>query len=209
MERDAMNADPSEPDRQPEENLPPEWLEALRTLPSERCRLSAETEVAIAAIAGERLAVIRRGAWRRCWRPALAAAACVVGFLVLFNRPDPEPKVTTVKPEDEYALILREVSAVFPRQVKAIVAGGPELEIDLADQPLSGPKQAVVVEVCEEKGCKTVITYVGQTFEIGSHRLTVRADESGAIIVDSPEFDGTAGSPEHPAPGLFINTRRI
>jgi hypothetical protein len=193
-----MHPAPSKPSIPTEETLPPEWLEALRTLHSEQGGTSAKTDDAVLATARETLAAIRRRKLRQRLWPVLAAAACVLFALVLFFKPRATPDPSVAAPaEDKYALILREVSALFPQQIKAIISDGSDLQISLADQPYSDNGPAVVIEICEKGGCKTVITYVGRTFEIGNHLVTVRTDEKGGIVVDSPDA------------GLQITTRRI
>lgn len=202
-----MHSEPPIPDFPADDTLPPALLEALRKLPSEQGGPCRETDAAIMATARETLAAIRRRRIHlRLW-PVLAAAACAIFALTLFSRPSSTPAGLAMAPaEDKYALILREVSAVFPQQIKAIFSNGSDLQIALADQPLAGSEQAVVIEVCENGDCTTVITYVGQSLEIGQHRVTVRADESGGIVIDSPDFQDSSASP---APGLHIKTRRI
>ncbi len=193
-----MHPDPFKPNIPTEDALPPSWLEALRALPSEQGSPSAETDAAILATARETLATIRHRKLRQRLWPVLAAAACVLFALILFFKPRTTPDQHVAAPtEDKYALILREVSALFPQQIKAIVSDGSDLQIALADQPYTNSEQAVVIEICEKGGCKTVITYVGQTFEIGKHRVTVSTDDNGSIVVDSPDA------------GLHITTRPI
>jgi hypothetical protein len=205
-----MNDDIIHTDAPLDDELPPSLLDVLRALPSEQGCPTRATDAAIMACARETLAPIRRRISRvRLW-PVLAAAACLILIITLLSRPSSAPvSITQAPAEDKYALILREVSAVFPEQVQAIIADGGELQISLADHPVSNNKQAVVVELCEQNKCTTIITYVGQTVEIGTHRVTVRTDEKGAILIDGPEFHGTGDHPGNPVSGLHIKTRRI
>ena len=202
-----MHSEPPNPDFPADETLPTEWLDALRTLPSEQGGPNGDTDAAVMAEARETLAAIRRRRLRQRIWPALAAAACVLLTISLFTKPRATPQQHAASPaEDKYALILREVSAVFPEQLQAIIADGGELRISLADHAISDKKQAVVVELCEADKCTTVITYVGQTVEVGEHRITVHADEKGAIVVDATDNDETG---THTASGLHIITRTI
>jgi len=193
-----MHSDPFKTNIPDDEALPPSLLEALRTLPSERGGPTAETDAAVLATARKTLASLRqRRVYQRFW-PMLAVAACVVFALILFLKPSVTPNEYVGAPaEDKYALILREVTTLFPQQIKSIVTDGDDLKIDLSDEPLTNSEQAVVVEICEQGSCKTVITYVGQTIEINNHRITVRVDEKGVIVTDSPDVD------------IRITTRRI
>lgn len=205
-----MNSKDSRPNVPEEEMLPPSWLEALHTLPSEKGSPSAGTDAIILAHARERLAGIRRrGLRQRLW-PALAAAACVTIALTLIFRPRTSPgSQAATSAEDKYALILREVSAVFPRQIQSIVADGSDLQIELSDQPMPNTGPAVVINVCEQGDCKAVITYIGQTVTIGHHRLTVRSNRNGDVLIDSPDFQKSGGGAQSTAKGFHITTRRI
>jgi hypothetical protein len=103
-----MHSDPLNPNVPAEDALPPSWLEALRTLPSENGGPSRETDAAIMANARETLAAIRRSKLRQRLWPVLAAAACLILALTLFSRPRiTPPSQATAPAEDKYALILR------------------------------------------------------------------------------------------------------
>lgn len=206
-----MNTNPIQPDDALDDKLPPGLLEALRALPSEQGQPSHETDAAIMAEARSTFVALRRSRFRSYFWPLLAAAACIALTFSLWTRPK-APQVAFNPPpaaEDKYALILREVTSVFPDQVKAIIAEGGELRITLADQPLTHPQQAVVVELCENRKCTTVITYVGQTVEVGGHTVTIRTDEKGTIVVDTPDNHQPEDPSTNPKSDLQIQTRRI
>lgn len=197
-----MNSDPHSPNTREDETLPPEWIAGLRALPSEQAAPSCSTDTAILAAARASLTFLRRRKKiHRLW-PALAAAACLAFALIFLSQRGHKPQSGQVatSTEDKYAVILREVSSVFPHQVKAIMTDGGELQIALSDEPLAEGSQAVVIEACGNGGCTVVITYVGQTVEIGRQQVTVQVDEKGVIIIKGKQ---------DPAPDLQIKTRRI
>ena len=185
-----MKSYPFEPDATEEDTLPLSWLEALRDLPSEQGEPSKETDEAILANARTKLASIRYHNRRLRFRPFLAMAACLVFTLTLLYHfvINPTHPVIASNP-DKYALILREVTAVFPQQIKAIYPNGTNLEIELADEPLSNSDQAIIINFCGYGNCTAVITYVGQTVKINDYRVTVRTDENGSLVIDSPDSD--------------------
>lgn len=206
-----MNNDPIQPENPLDDDLPPGLLEALRTFPSEQGRPSRESDDAIITEARTTLSAIHRRRIHTYFWPVLATAACMALAFSLWSRPKAPPVSSNPPPaaEDKYALILREVTSVFPDQVKAIIADGGELRIALADQPLATKQQPVVVELCENLKCTTVITYVGQTVEVGGHIVTIRSDEKGAIVVDTSDAQ-EAEDPTHKSEtGLQIRTRSI
>lgn len=111
--------------------------------------------------------------------------------------------------EDDYSVILREVSAVFPHQVKSIVSDGSSLEIALTEEPHPADKQAVVIEFCEQNTVTAVITYIGQTFEMGQRQITVRSSKNGDLVIDGTDFHGVAERPVRIAPDTLIKIRTI
>ena len=205
-----MNEEPIQSEDLLDDALPPALLQALHTLPSEQARPASETDAAVLAEARTALAAIHRRKLRTYFWPVLAAAACIALAFTWWTRPK-SPPIAANPPavEDKYALILREVTSVFPDQVKAIIAEGGELRISLADQPLPDHAQPVVVELCENLKCTTVITYVGQTVEVGGHIVTVRSDDKGAIVVDTSDAQETEDTTHKSESGLRIRTRRI
>ena len=193
-----------------DDELSPLLLELLLDLPSEQGHADRETDAAVLAHASKALKAIRRRKMHmRLW-PSLAAAACLIIALVLHFKPNTEAISGNEKlNKDKYALILREVSAVFPEQIQSIITDGGELRITLADQPIVNHDEAVVVELCAGDKCTTVITYVGQTVQVGAHRVTIRTNEKGALVVESPDVDGMGEHPEQPIPGIRIKSSRI
>jgi hypothetical protein len=198
-----MHSHPHHPDDPSDDSLPPSGVEALRALPSEQAGLSMDTDAAVMAAARETLTAIRQRRLRlRLW-PVLAVAACVVLSLTLLSRRNPTttPEQALTVPEDPYAVILREVTSLFPHQVRAIKTDGGELQISLSEEPLADGAQAVVIEACGNGGCTVVITYVGQTVEIERQHVTIQADENGGITI--------IASQQEPAPDLQIKSRTI
>lgn len=182
-----MNQDSRNPNLPPEESLPNAWIAALRTLPSERRGPPGEMDDEVMAMAASQMARIRQRRRLRYLGPALAAAASLaLAWVWLSHRPSDSGLTSAPKAEDPYAVILREVSQVFPTQIKAIFTGEGELRIALAEEEAAEPGQAVVLEISGEGEPTTVITYVGQTVEIGRHQVTVHRDQNGGIVVESP-----------------------
>ncbi len=189
-----MNPDINTPQQNDEETLSAEWIAALRSLPSEHMKASVTTDAAILAYARKSFAVNRsRRVIRMIW-PTLAAAACLaLGFTLLAQRDSNSSNSrSAATAEDPYAVILREVTSLFPHQVRAIKTEGGDLQIVLSAEPVADGTQAVVIEACGNGSCTVVITYVGQTITMERQQVTVRAEEGGIIIIENqqdPAFD--------------------
>lgn len=193
-----MNLDSQKPDGLPDESLPAAWIEALRTLPSEQLRPGNNMDNLVMAIAASKMTQIRRRRLLRYGKVSLAAVASLaLVFAALLLDPSDQDLSPSVSTEDPHAVILREVSKVFPHQIKAIFSEKGELRIALTEQEYSEPSQAVVLEVSSDGELTTVITYVGRTIEIGNRQVTIRRNQNGGIVLDDTgKMHSSKPSPE-------------
>jgi len=196
-----------------DDELPASLLEALRALPSEQGSPSRETDVAIMQMAAANLALIRRRATiTRAVVGIFAAAACFALVFQAIRRPEPSTNPTAPvakQEEDAAAVILREVSALFPHQVQAIVKDSSGLRFCLSDKPDVKPGPAVVLQVCNRSACEEIITFGGQKIHIAGHKVTVQTDAGGKVSLDGDTFlwsSDLKGSTLH---NLQIASRRL
>lgn len=195
--------------------VPPELILALQRLRPGSVEIAPDVDAAVMRAARDHLKSSRpplspRFSARMLW--PLAAAACFL--LVWFSiRPmTPEKTVTKAQPareEDAAAIILREVSALFPNQVRSIVRDESGLQMSLADEPDVKPTQALVLKVCEPRGCKEIITFSGQNIEVAGHPVTVRTENGDRVILDGGRFLWSSDLKENPAPGIHIESRKL
>lgn len=77
----------------------------------------------------------------------------------------------------------REIEALFPNQVRAIVFDqqGPHLVLsERADIPKS---PALFLKICGPKGCESLVTFSGQNIKVNGEQFEVLADAQGKVIV--------------------------
>ena len=77
----------------------------------------------------------------------------------------------------------REIEALFPNQVRAIVFDqqGPHLLLsEQADVPKS---PALFLKICGPKGCESLVTFSGQSIKVNGEQFEVLADAQGKVIV--------------------------
>jgi hypothetical protein len=82
----------------------------------------------------------------------------------------------------------REIEALFPNQVRAIVFDrqGPHLALaERADVPASAP---LFLRICVDNGCRDYLTFSGQEIQLDGQTLTVLADAHGGIILAGSQF---------------------
>lgn len=210
MNPESLPNDPPEDDLR----LPPEILRALARSQPEPASVPPGIDAAILRAAGARMSRIRGEARPRIvswflW--PLAVAACLMLVFIL-RRHDSggNPQLPIVKhEEDAAAIILREFSALYPNQVRAIIQDSRGIQLTLADQPDISPGQALVLRVCQPKGCEEIITFSGQNIEVAGHEVTVRTENGGRVILDGEQFLWSSDLKTSPAPGVHIESRRL
>jgi hypothetical protein len=202
----------SHPNDPPEDDLrlPPEILRALARSQPEPATVPPGIDAAILRAAAKQLAPARpRNIHWILW--PLTVAACLILVFAL-RRPDAggNPQLPIVKhEEDAAAILLREFSALYPNQVRAIIQNSRGIQLTLADKPDVAPAQALVLKVCQARGCEEIITFSGQNIEVAGHQVTVRADRGGRVILDGEQFLWSSDLKGNPAPGIHIESRRL
>jgi hypothetical protein len=192
--------------------LPPEILRALSRLHDEwPAAIQPATEAAIFNAARKRMAGIRaeKIAPSTRWTlwPLAAAACMLLAFLV--KRPPATAPGTAMELQDEAAIIFREVSALYPNQVRAITRGRDGLQLTLADEPVAESGKPLVLRVCENSACEDIITFSGQQITVAGHDVTVRASLDGRVTLQGDELLWNSDSRESSLPGVLIDSRYL
>jgi hypothetical protein len=89
----------------------------------------------------------------------------------------------------------REVEALFPNQIQAIVfePQGPRLVLAArADVPSSQP---YYLKVCSPQGCERIITFSGQQVRLSDRNFEVLADAKGGVMLVGADRVWTGGNP--------------
>lgn len=196
-----------------EPSLDPEWIEALRGLPSEQGKVSPKTDQAVMAMARQQLAEVRQHQPSRwVWRSVAAAAILALGIFVgHYMGRGQQPAQLAGQPsshDDEAATILREVSALFPGQIRAIERDESGLQLVLADQPREQQGAGVVIEVMEDGQFRQIITFDGQQIELMGRFMNVETSPDGRVRLKGKGIEWTSDQPQ-PAPDEINIRARI
>jgi hypothetical protein len=96
--------------------------------------------------------------------------------------------------------LIREVMAMFPNRVRAIVKDESGLRLVLSDHDDVPGSTPLWVKVCQGTHCTTLVTFSGQELEIAGQKLTVLSDAKGGVILEGDRFAwASAGSGLAPA----------
>ncbi|MCD6050415.1 MAG: hypothetical protein K0Q55_1818 [Verrucomicrobia bacterium] len=139
------------------------------------------------------------------WALGFATACLVIGFLVgRFPGPPVQPPGAAVSTPD-YAKVFKEVAALFPDRLRGVVVRGDELELVLADQPERLTANPLLVEICQDGRCRTVITFSGQKLEVDGRSIEVFTGTDDRVIVLTDNQLWTSQNPGEIVDGFRIN----
>ena len=130
----------------------------------------------------------RSHVWRSLPWLAVGAAAIALGVGLLWRptRPIP-PTEFTASELQSYGEIWRQVTALFPHQVSAVILGPDGPQVVLSDQPNLPVSPPVVLRRCAADGCRVALTFSGQSVHLGNRQLEVLTDSRGGVIVTDEE----------------------
>ena len=195
--------------------VPPELIRALSRLREHELEIPPAVDAGILQSAQERMAFIRekRASRMAAWPLwSVAAAACFVVVWMALQPTLPVGKTSassSTEQEDAAAVILREFSALYPNQVKAIIHDSRGIQVSLSDNPDVISGKAFVFTVCESRGCEEIITFSGQHIEIAGHPVKVRTEAGGRVILDGEKFLWSSDFKGNSEPGIHIESRRL
>ena len=142
------------------------------------------------------------GYWRLTLGWAVAGIACGLLLAVFFLYPRPAA-------QPDYAKLYREISTMFPHQIRAIVADETGVRVVLADAPDLPAAAPLLVNVCAAQQCSHVITFSGQQIPIGAGSADVLTDGHGNIIVAGSRFVWSSADPARSTGIYHIGAGRL
>ncbi len=128
------------------------------------------------------------------WGVAFASACIVLGFALGFW------KGRDVGPSDKELAAMqkcyREIAALFPNQVQAIVideSGSRLMLADTADVPTSPP---IYLKICKANGCQRFITFSGQQVQVNGELCDVLTDAQRDVLVVGRQLVWSSAQPD-------------
>ena len=144
-------------------------------------------------------------AWRHSWAWGFAfATACLVlalGVSLWFKARRPA--------EPNYVRLYREVEAMFPNQVRAIVVESGAVELDLSERPDVPSSSPLRVDVCHNQQCRTYITFSGQRIRVNAESWDVLSDGVGHVLVVGRNVAWTSAEPNLRSGAYHIDAEQL
>jgi hypothetical protein len=128
----------------------------------------------------------RRVAPTRLIWPALAAAACIVVGLWLGPRSPREgldPSMVTAS-----ARLFSELTELFPNTLRAVITNGEQNRIVLSDGNRVGGTEPVLLRLCDNGDCVTIVTFSGEEIEVGPLKFEVLAGGKDEVLLVGEDF---------------------
>jgi len=143
------------------------------------------------------------------WATGFALACLVIGFMVgrFPDKPIASPQAAAKAPD--YAKLFKEVAVLFPDRLRGVVVRGGEMELVLADQPERTATNPLLVEICHNGLCRTVITFSGQKLDIDGRSIEVLTGANDRVIVLADNQLWTSQNPSQVVDGLRINAHLL
>ncbi len=141
------------------------------------------------------------------WAVGLATACIVLGFALGFWKGrDAGPSVKELAAMHKY---YREITSLFPNQVRAIVIdeNGPRLTLaDTAEVPPSPP---VYLKIFKANDCQRFITFSGQQVPVNGDLCDVLTDSQGHVLVVGRQLVWTSLQPNLAKPPYRIQAQML
>ncbi len=118
---------------------------------------------------------------RLAWGLSLAGACVLIGFVIGHWRGTQTAPVAQNFLQSEK--LIREVRALFPNQVQAVILDKDGIQLVLAEKPNVPDSPAIYLNICGPDGCRQIITSSGQQIRLNGEVCDVLADARGNIIL--------------------------
>lgn len=126
--------------------------------------------------------------WGWAWGLGIATACLVIGFALGRQRGGevaPAPVAAAqLTPEQR---IFREVMAMFPDRLEAIVVENSQVRLVLSEKATVPQSPPLVVNLCKQGKCLTYITFSGQQIRMNGEVFEVLYGADGEVIVSGSQ----------------------
>jgi hypothetical protein len=103
----------------------------------------------------------------------------------------------------------REIEAMFPNQVQAIIFDEAGSRIVLAEKPGVPDSTPLYLRICGPQGCQQVVTFSGQEIQVNGENWEVLTDAAGNVLLVGNKFVWSSASHVHELGKYRVETRSL
>jgi hypothetical protein len=140
------------------------------------------------------------------WGFALCAACIAIAFIVRIRSTHSMEAVESNRKLAEARKCYRELEALFPNQLRAIVFDEQGPRMVLADKPVVPDSTPFYLNVCGPAGCKGFVTFSGQEIQFDGERCEVLANAQGQLMLVGSRH---VWSQNEPMDAVRVNARPL
>lgn len=148
-----------------------------------------------------------RRAFPSVWATATAVTCLLIAFAFALHRGQIRRNAAGEVAQVEKCY--REIEAMFPNQVQAIIFDehGPRMILaEQADVPKSPP---LYLKVCGPRGCQQFVTFSGQQILVNGDNCDVLFDVAGNVLLVGRKLVWSSASPTHNVEKYRIEARAL
>lgn len=143
------------------------------------------------------------------WWLAVSTACLVLGLGVVMWKTASSSKPPGGAELARSERVFREIAALFPGRVQAVVVDGEDVKLALSDEANVPPSTPLYVKICGAAKCRNIITFSGQRIQVNGETLDVLSDAKGNVIVTGRHFAWTSATPTQGAGSYRIEAHRL
>ena len=145
---------------------------------------------------------------RLAWAGGLAAVCGLIGFVLghQWGQPETASNNGQVLQNEK---VIREVMAMFPNRVRAIVQDEHGVQLVLSDQADVPTSPPIYVHICDGRQCSSLVTFSGQELELTGQKVTILSDARGGIILTGNQFVWSSTARNYAQNHLKIEARSL
>jgi hypothetical protein len=151
---------------------------------------------------------VRNASLRLAWAFGLAACVVIV-FTASHWRGRMEAEAIPAKDCLASIKLVREMVAMFPNQVCAIVEDDHGLHLVLSDKDDVPASPPLYVRICDGKHCSSFVTFSGQEIQVAGQQVTVLSDSQGGIILEGNRFVWSSDGENYAEKNLKIEAKTL
>ncbi len=141
------------------------------------------------------------------WATAFATACLVIGFGtgVWHGR----RQASEASSLAESARLIREVAALFPQRVRAVISDDAGVRLVLSEQPDVPDSTPLWLRICQGRICQTIVTFSGQEIQLADQSFEVLADAEGHVLLVGRRTVWSSSDPARPWASLKITAKAL